>query len=518
MNLKVSLFPPDFLPAPKLRYACIDVETTLLRDGVVPRTKFWGYADEEGYKRFKTTADLQKFLSTQPETVLLHHNDFDVIQALVDGASPISITKSHGGKLIQCLWGKHTLQNTLKVYPESLAKILAAFGYKKKKLADLAARNYSDCVEGLDCFLKLNQIFFDLVRVHPLEVGTVAGTTFKAAERIAGKMPKHTEHIEAYRGGRTEAFHVCTCEDTENPKCAHWKPANNFDIHSSYPQSFIECKPRETLMRVRVNSKDWHGPLFADGIDDMLLFPNGDFYSWVFQSNFERYIQPYAEKTRVKVIERLKIDCSWLCALQGLVNELYDRKAAEQGNAIATVCKYLLNAFYGRIGLKPLSERCRIMREIPPGDTESWKIGRSQWLVFDVIERQCRSNYPFAAFITDNARARLYEAFKLTNPLYGDTDSVFTSLPQCRFPLPTGPALGQWAFEARRPFKAHNVKDYIFGDEEVLKGGRGGIAWTIKRFAEGKGALEVTRERKTRLRKRRVDPDGTTFPLEVETT
>ena len=481
-------------------YAVIDVETTKITHDEIPKTLFWGYADSRGYERFKTTKQFLLFLRKREPKTLLHHGNFDIIQLLRDGGD-LQINKSHNGKLIQCKLGEHLTQNSLAIFPESLKKIFKAFNIKKISLKNLDKRNWSDCVEGLQCFLSLNQIFFDLVSVSPLARGTIAATWFGSAELFAGKMPKNLSFLSAYRGGRVELF------DTRKQLC------KKYDIHSSYPQSFLEAKECEELWEVEVRTKDYWCPLFDSDNNEMLCFPNGCFRSFVFRSNWERYIEPNCEQTAIKIRARHKINTHWLCELKPLIRDIYAKKQNSEG-AIRYCCKLLLNSLYGRIGLKGESERCRILPYRADGDDISVHyIGRKRWLTFDTVIREPRSNYPFAAFITDNARARLYESFTRNKAIYGDTDSVFTA--ESTFKGNIGDECGQWGYEGQKQFLAHNVKDYEWGNEEVRKGGSENLIWSLKRFAKGQKAVLQKRERRQGLRKRLVLPDGTTEPLTV---
>jgi len=482
-------------------YAVIDVETTEIRDGELPRTLFWGYADERDYERFSSTKKLVKFLEKSSPKCLLHHSDFDILQLLVDGFYDLRILKSHHGSVIQASLGVHTMQNTLKVFPVKLAKIFDAFGYKKTSLKYLDKRNYEDCVHGLDCFLQLNELFYNLIGVAPLSVGTVAGTSFRAAELRAGRMPKNLNLLGSFRGGRVDVFNTSV------------QTAHKFDIHSSYPASLLEVPERDELWHVAVQSDDWIGPLFDSRVEDLLLFPNGCFRSWLYKSTWERYIEPYADDTRIKILSRHKINLGWLVKLRDLIQRIYDLKSSSPNAALVLCCKFLLNAFYGRIGLRGVSERVRILdHRIDGPQVDCYKI-RNKWLCFEEVHRDTRSNYPFAAFVTDNARGRLYEAFKRNTPLYGDTDSAFVA--NSRFKGQQGKACGQWEFLGKGMFHARNVKDYEFDGEETLKGGHGKTIWTFKRFAKGLSPINVVRTRKTPLRKRIVLPDGKTEPLQV---
>lgn len=483
-------------------YAVIDVETTEIADGEIPKTKFWGYADEHGYKDFKTSKALCKFLDREAEPrVLLHHSNFDVIQLLVDGTENIWPQKSHNNKLITCLFGHHWLLNSYSTFPLSLGQIFSAFGYKKSSLDNLEQRNYEDCVNGLDCFLRLNDLFNQLVFVEPLKKHTIAGTGFAAAEKCAGKLPKCLLFLDAYRGGRVEVFDLREQE------------ASNYDINSSYPRSFLEAPEETELWEIEVNSSDWFCPLFDADTTDLLLFPNGNFRSYVFSDVWDNYIAPNCEKTKIKIRKRTKIDLTWLTKLRPLIETVYERKENSTGG-VKLACKLILNSMYGRIGLKGESERCRILDYEPDGDDIAiYPLGNGRNLVFDKVIREPRSNFSFAAYITDNARGRLFQSFYENNALYGDTDSLFTA--NKGFKGEQGNQCGQWKFEGRGAFKALNVKDYTFDGEETRKGGSGGVNWTLKRFARGLSAKQVNRERITQLRKRKINDDGTTEPLKI---
>jgi hypothetical protein len=489
---------------PARDYAVVDVETSIMADGEIPKTLFWGYADSKGYEQFKTTRKLLAFLKQTSPKTLLHHSNFDVIQLLVDGVTDINILRSHHGKLIRCSLGNHYLQNTFTVFPVKLEKIFTAFGFKKTSLKNLAKRNYEDCVNGLHCFTELDARFLRIVGVSPLERGTVAGTTFRAAEKTAGTMPKDLRFLSSYRGGRVDVF------NTTRRRCG------NFDIHSSYPQSFLEVSGREVLLHVECKSTDWVGPMFDSSVSDMLLFPAGTFRSYIFESNFERYIRPNSSGVSIKILSRHPINFEWICRLQGLIETIYHEKQTSPDAGIVECCKFLLNAFYGRIGLKGETERARILDYEPDGDdVTTWRLSAKKFLCFDTVERETRSNYPFAAFITDNARCRLFEALVKNNAFYCDTDSIFTPICKDDFTGNTGNDLGQWGFKGRKVFRARSVKDYEWGDEEVLKGGHSHIIWTLKQFASGKTAALIERQRRSPLRKRVILPSGKTDPIVV---
>jgi hypothetical protein len=512
-----------------MNYAVLDVETTMIADGELPRTLFWGLADETSYYKFNTTKALLKFLKTYESHTILHHSNFDVLQLLLDGA-PLDIQRTHNARIIRCKLFNHSLLNSYSAFPLSLAAVFDCFGYSKSPLTcpthehdkesqydtcapcrhALHKRNFEDCKDGLDSFLRLDEIFSRLVGQSPLERGTIAGTAFRSAQECAGyKLPVDTRYLEAYRGGRVEVFNT---NDTV---------AEKFDINSSYPFAFIDAPDNDSLLAVTVKTNDHYCPLFDASVDDCLLFPNGRFVSWVFESNLQRYLEPVWTKTTIKVIKRIKIDLRWIKAVVPLIEKLYRKKndAKQKGDkAIETASKLLLNSLYGRIGLKGESERCRVMDYRPDReDCTTFQLSRSRYLVFDSIFREVKSNFPLAAFITDNGRARLYRGLVGARAYYGDTDSVisptagkfFNAYEKC------GSAIGEWKYEGKEKFKAQNVKDYFWGSEEVRKGGAGFIQWTLKTMAAGNSPRQIVRERISELRKRVTTFNGETLPVVV---
>lgn len=486
-------------------YAMLDVETTEIRDGEIPRTLFWGLGTADGkYRDFKNTRRLAQYLLRESAPLFnLHHANFDIVQLLVDGVRDLKIDSSHNGRIIKSSWREHRNFNSVAMYPCPLADILAAYGYKKIALDDLAARNYSDCVHGLECCLRLAQQFEDLVGESPLHRHTVASTSFHAAEAVAGKLDKDLRFLEAYRGGKVEVYDV-----------NEWI-ADEFDINSSYPYSFLDAPPTGKLLYCEVECEDNYGPFFHAGHTERLVFPAGKFKTWIYEDVYERYIKPYADAHTLRVLESYYIDLTWLGRVGPLITKLYNLKAASpKGGAVYTVCKFLLNAMYGRIGMRGERERCQILPYMPDGDDMTiYRIADDRWLCFDKRPMEPRSNYPLAAYITDNARGRLFAACKQSNAIYCDTDSIF-----CRagyVPDNVGSLLGQFKFVGQAQFQANNVKDYTKNGVRKVKGGVSKVQWTLKKWAAGLPAQLVERDFSGVLYKRVKHLDGTTEPIRV---
>lgn len=499
-------------------YAVMDVETTEIKAGERPRTLFWGYADEKiGYRRFNSTEKFTRFLQILPPRNIIHHFNYDVIQLLRDGYHQIEFNRSHNGKFILTkLAGRHTALNSGAIYPVGLGEIMKAFGYDKTPLDQLEKRNYEDCVLGLECFLKLDQMFVDLIGQSPLRRHTIAATTFAAAEAFAGKMPKDLSYVEAYRGGRVEVF------DTREHL------AKRYDIKSSYPAAFFDCPEESELLTVRVNSKDHWGPLACKDYTERLVFPSGQFESYVYRDVLDRYILPNAPGLSVTVLDKTRIDLRWLQGVRPLIQKLYILKNAYAKNSAQNLLGKLgLNSCYGRIGLKGLSERCELLPYFPQNRNGATvcQLGWKHYLVWYNQQHEPRSNFPLASYITDNGRGRLYEGIVKTTALYCDTDAVDTDTEAK--PGTIGNDLGNWAFDKEERFKAGNLKDYRRGNQvwphtgepwqwgqRHVKGGEVNLQWTLKLMASGEPARRVEKTFSGELKKRKLLPDGTTIPLE----
>ena len=96
-----------------------------------------------------------------------------------------------------------------------------------------------------------------------------------------------------------------------------------------------------------------------------------------------------------------------------------------------------------------------------------------------VLERNILSQYSFpliASCVTANARQHLWKFIDkvgIQNVAYVDTDSIITNLSGSKIldGYRNSHELGKWKFEGEsKEFIIHGLKDYVFGDETVVKG------------------------------------------------
>ena len=493
----------------KTTLAALDYETTLFKHGRIPRTKLVGFYDGKIYRNFCNTLAYDRFLSrTHRRFRILHHGGFDVLQAMQDGAR-IRILRAHKQRIIKSVWRGHTLQNTVAMLPMTLAEIMQAFGLKKVSLTHLRERNESDCISLYQCVNALDSYCKQACGVSLLDCGTLAATGMKAAERVAGKMPISHEWPQAKRGGHTEIFATGVFDIDE------------YDINSSYPYSILDAPAKSKLLHVWVKSLDPYGPLFDARVTERLLFPQGKFESYVYEDVLHRYILPHATCLRLQIVRELPVDLSWLVALKPFVEKLYNLKRNADNAAVKLMAKLILNAFYGRIGLRGDREIPIYAKRVASGDDLTYySLANGGFISFKTVKGSMQFNSPLAAYITDNARGRWYAAAVQNNALYGDTDSIFVRHGQ-QFIGSIGSACGEWKLEASRTVKLIGNKNYQILDSlgrvhhSVLKGGRKHYQWTLKSsLALGK-VVEVVRKQGRVIHKRTFDDNGQSVPLKV---
>lgn len=494
-----------------MKLAVADVETTRLAHGQRPRTLFWGLAiDGEDYRRFDTTAQLWNFLARYREPLCLYsHHDYDQVQALVDGA-PLRVGDVRSGRILRSKIGnRHEWRNSHALFPSSLAEILRACGFEKPALDELEARNVADTVDALEAFKRCAEQYEALWGIQPLgsKYLTAASCAFAAAEKVSGKLPRYVEDRQYYRGGRVEAFRVGECGR-----------ADAWDINSSYPASFLDAPATDALVICDVDVRgDGPGPLcWITSDEDKLLFPAGRFRTAVWASNYERYIRPHGAVKAVRTERVIPCDFRWIVDLQDTVRSAYGLRLAAKARgdgAFAYAAKIGLNSIYGRLGLKAEREIAITDDRIPEGEDVTYYRIKSGYLSFKKIHSDPAANYLFASYITDNARARLYDGLMRAQgePLYCDTDSIYLRAGS-GFPMRQGDELGAWKHEGTACFSVYSVKDYTFGEKTVRKGGDEQYQWTLRRAAGGKSAALVQKTRISEYDKRDVLGDGSTLP------
>lgn len=513
-----------------MKLAVLDAETSRLRDRERPQTKFWGLAiDDEDYRDFKTTDELMRFLAQRSgeKLCMYHHHDFDSIQAIMDG-SKLRVDRVRKGRILRAIDPQgNEWRNSHALFPSALKEILEACGYEKPSLDDLRARNRADTVDALEAFKKVAAGFELAFGINPLGAKwlTVAGVAFAAAQKVAGELPVYLENRDCYRGGRVEAFKVCSCPGVSSiedgriaARYCRCRPVRSYDIASSYPFAFLDA-PRTDVLYLADVDVDPHEegacPFYLHG-ERKLTFPRGRFRTSFWKSSYERYIEPHAVVRRVRPVEKIRCDLGWIAALRDFVKQAYDLRARvkKTNGPLAYACKIGLNGCYGRLGMDTVREVAIQSPTVGAGDDVTYRrLPSGEFLSFVDVRTTPKANYLFASAITCNARARLYDALR-KNPraVYCDTDSVFVDA-RDEFQGELGNELGQWKEEGEGKLTIRGLKDYVFDGKEKLKGGREHFEWSIKKALSRGEVREVKRRRVSVYDKREVLSTGRTIPL-----
>lgn len=434
--------------------------------------------------------------------------DREVVQLLADGVRGVKFGAVRGGTVIACsfLQGHVVIQNAASLFG----------GVTLKELVEVAGPTVlSDpeevAINGLKAILILSETL-ERITGTPAVGGTrrtAAGLALCALERIAGRLPVHLEHGEAHRGGRCEAYQVGV-----------ERGAVHYDVNSSYPAAFVDAPEQDVLLhvKVKVKARTWLPPFFhAPGVK--LYFPTGSVETWVMASNLERYIEPHnkGEWRIERVLERVPFGMGWIKRVAPFMAEVYRERmeAKKRGDLTGAVArKAILVGAYGKMGTSGTVELAGL-RARPPRDGIYYRLEEQQYLSFREVKKvdaKRRANFLFASWITDNGRARLFDALSRTVPIYCDTDAVYAGSGE---PGAVGSGLGEWKIEGTGTMLVRNTKDYRFNEITKRKGGEFQRAATLKAWAKNGRIVTVERNRRTAYDKRTVLEDGSTIPIHI---
>jgi hypothetical protein len=199
------------------------------------------------------------------------------------------------------------------------------------------------------------------------------------------------------------------------------------------------------------------------------------------------------------------------------MRELYlERLEAKKRKDLAgsVARKAILVGAYGKLATNGTVELAGI-RARPPRDGIYYRLEQQQYLAFREVRKadaKRRANFLYAAWITDNGRARLFDALSRTTPIYCDTDAVYAGSGE---PGTVGTGLGEWKIEGTGSLFVRGTKDYRFGSITKRKGGEFQRAATLKAWARNGRIITVERNRRTAYDKRTVLKDGSTIPIHI---
>jgi hypothetical protein len=380
--------------------------------------------------------------------------------------------------------GEWTFLDSLKLLPMSLAAACIALGVEGKK--DLPLKTHEDSPLWEEYNERDNRALYEvLVRTHDLVEDKLGGevgiTTPSTAMRLFRRkylgngsapmiIPRH--------------LHWKACKDDECPGCLHsWvrdgyyggrteihrmkgKNLKYYDLNSSYPASMMFTMPAGNKIESDTYEperyfKNYVGfvectvyippeceipPLPFRAESGKLLFPSGMFAGTWSAEELELLKHPRVKGHVVSVVK-----CVWyrrVSVFVDMVTDLYkyrDKSLPGYDSGLSTLAKLILNALYGKFGMKEEREQIILVEEgeSPPQNSKpaGGDIATGVWYETK-IKSPCYVIPQIAAHITALARVRLWHVMNAVleaggKIYYCDTDSVITDVE-----LPTGSELG----------------------------------------------------------------------------
>ncbi len=422
--------------------------------------------------RFHNRGNVQEFLqwlSDQKEQIIYAHNlQYDLGSLFGDSLDCLDITLV-GGRLIKAVWGNKTFRDSFNMWPMALKKVGSVFKLEKGEF-DANSKTYvfRDC-EIVRRAIKFSQKH--AARFDQQLPATYGGLGVKIWKSIGGENFHDSDEfsLQGYYGGRVEVF---------KQRCAGRIVYT--DINSLYPFCLTQDFPDENKPRKDIECKfgiatveidippQWFCPLPVRRDDGSIIYPWGKFTGTWTIAEIRNAIDHFGAKVK-KVLRCVGSD-SGRKYYADFVNYTYSKRLAAKTDAERTFWKFILNSFYGRLGL-------------------SGKIGRSVNVTLDNIDEgvlygkkvlvtyqmplELNVNYYHVAHVTAFARIHLANFVRQIgeeNMIYCDTDStIFFCKDQIPFPI--GRGLGQMKLEGEADScEVWLPKTYRFADEYKAKG------------------------------------------------
>lgn len=473
-------------------------------------------AGESESRIFADAAELRAFFEDGPPLRLYHASatgagDREVIALLDSGMRDFVFSIVRGGTVISSsiLEGKVHLRNAKSLFGGLKA---ADFAGIARGMGSVGSDDPTRAAFVGMTILALRMI--EMTGINPLDGSrvTISGLAAGLLQSHAGAMPIDLDSRESHRGARCEALEMWDGQEV----------ADRYDVNSNYAKAFLDVPARDDLLHVRVKVKGCYIPPFFDASQAKMIFPTGILDSWIFRSNYDRYVAPHLDgDAKILTLHSTRrIDFAWMRRCQPAIEELYAirRRAKEEEDVPGDLLtKALLVSCYGRLAPNGEVEGAKIAKRAPRIG-HYYLLGNGEYLVFYKFLKRDRlkSNFAFGAYVTDNGRTRGFAALRAAErPIYFDNDALW--LRRGEKPLDIGTGIGQWKFEARGHFEVNTVKDYVHGDLRKRKGGESGEIWTIKQWAKTREkVVTYERHRRTDYDKRRVLPGGATAPWKVK--
>lgn len=481
------------------------------------KREFKGHKEKQKYVTFTTASSFWNFvfraLDEKIKIYLVAHNvafDFRVLSGfhfmkengfktkklIYNGTSNIW-EFSKDGKTICVLDNMNFFKSSL----ESLGK---SVGLMKMQMPDDDSKLEEYCKRDVDIMVHAWKKLFIFLKENDLGnfSKTIAGQAFTSFRHrfMKKEIFIHTNQTaidlerESYHGGRTECFYIGKPEGSTyfmldvnsmypSVMRRYSYPTKLINLLSTVTQDEMSTLVQTQCVIARCRIRTLY-PVFPVKIKNKLVFPVGDFTSVLTTRDISYAIQ-----------NDMFISCDIACVYErGILFEDYVdffySKRKEYKNlgheAFSYMCKIFLNSLYGKFGQRNEAyEFVEILKNAEDGVHEYFDMDKNinvkERIVNGMKERSIGlregpdSFVAIASHITADARMQLWKYFLIArreNIYYCDTDSMIVNLKgylNCKKYI--GEYLGYLSLKQfSENLIIKGAKDYIFGDQEVIKG------------------------------------------------
>ena len=325
-------------------------------------------------------------------------------------------------------------------------------GKKPKSLKEL---KYLKDYNRIDCLISKSFIEYFQKAINDLggELRlTIASTALDLFQRKYLKNPIYHEKYDvkelvfkAYYGGRTEAIYRGSIKDyllKNNATELYY-----YDFNSLYPSVMLNKFPKPSSCK-KVSTPNIQNILKYEGVslvdietpyymmypllpcrhDNKLVFPLGSLNNVAYTHLELR--QALKEGYIINKIYEQIIYTKTFYPFKKYVNDLYNKRLkykSEKNDIMSFACKILLNSLYGKFGSRSIEE----INFFPINNTKKRsfeRLGNSN-IGYNITETDCDNVYVIpilSCYVTSYARLKLYDTISKCDPIYYDTDSVFT--------------------------------------------------------------------------------------------
>lgn len=422
--------------------------------------------------RFYNKGNKDEFLSwlkKRKETIIYAHNlQYDLGSLFGDSLDCLDISMV-GGRLIKAVWNEKTFRDSFNLWPMALRKVGACFG-----LAKLEFNARSKTYVFRDCEIIVKAVKFAQKFAAEFDVelpATYGGLGMKVWRALGGdNWHDSSEYsLEAYYGGRVEIF-----------KAGGIGNIFYTDINSLYPYCLTKEYPDDlhetnelterygiATVTIIIPKSNWIAPLPVRQDDGRIIYPIGKFKgTWTFHEI--RYAVNHFGAKVVNVHKAFATN-SGQSFYRDFVLHCYNRRKQARQDAEKTFWKFVMNSFYGRLGLSGIIGRSVYATE---DNFDDGILYGSKVLVNYKMPLERMVNYCHVAHVTSYARIHLLDFIRKVgreNMIYCDTDScIFFGK---EVPFAVGNELGQMKLvSTASKCDVYLPKTYEFNGEFKAKG------------------------------------------------